>query len=178
MDNYYVAEDSSEDPYWDSGNNIQLRAPHTDADCTADFMGTSQYTKWSNLDGTTTFFFDGSGDQVIDETGYEPENRDGCHGMRLFAESRGYTVTNNYNQLIYPNPLFTGITYGFTFDNYKTEIDAGRPVLLHMGDYTALGIGYANPDTVYMHDTLDHDVHTITWGDTYLENQHYGVSVI
>jgi hypothetical protein len=145
---YYITENSSEDPYWDSINYFQLWTPHIDADCTADFMGTSQYTKWSNLDGTTTFFFDGSGDQVVDETGYEPYNRDGCHGMRLFVESRGYTVTNNYNQLIYPNPLFTGMTYGFTFDNYKTEIDAGRPVLLHIGDYTALGIGYADPDTI------------------------------
>jgi hypothetical protein len=129
-------------------------------------MGTNKYLNYSNLDGSTTFFFDSTGEQVIDETSYEPFNRDGCHGMRLFAESRGYTVNTNYNQLIFPNPLFS-ITHGFTYENYKAEIDTGRPVLLHVGDFTTIGIGYSDPDIILMYDTLSHSVQTMNWGGTY-----------
>jgi hypothetical protein len=179
VDDYYVTEKSFEDPYWDSVNHMQLWIPHTDADCTADFMGTSQYRRRSNLDGVTTFYFAMSGDPLNDYTGREPSNRDGCHGMRLFAESRGYNVNSNYNQFIYPNPLLGDmITHGFTFADYKAEIKEGRPVLLHIGDYTTLGIGYKDPDSVFMHDTLNHSVHIMTWGGIYMDNTHYGVSVI
>ena len=65
--------------------------------------------------------------------------RDGCHGMRLFAESRGYSVVTNFSQYIYG---YDGNTQGFTFDNFKAEIDAGRPVLIQLEGHTMLGYGY------------------------------------
>ena len=98
--------------------------------------------------------------------------------VKSLQNESGYNVNSNYNQLIYPNAVFTNLTQGFTFENYKAEIDAGRPVLLHVGNYTFNGIGYSNPDIVYVYNTLDHDLHTMTWGGTFNDNPHYGISVI
>jgi len=148
---------------------------HTHGDCTADFMGTSQ-SAFGNSDGATSFYYNGTGAPLVDYTGCEPWDRDGCHGMLLFAESRGYTVVTNYFQLIKgwgSNPAL-----GFTFDMYKAEIDAGRPVLIQVFGHSMLGIGYDDPSTVYLHNTWDYDPHTMTWGGTYSGLQHYGVTVI
>jgi hypothetical protein len=63
---------------------------------TDDFMGTSQskysYAGKTTTDGNTWFFGWDNGDPLYDYTSLEPVTCDGCHGMRLFTESRGYTV--------------------------------------------------------------------------------------
>jgi hypothetical protein len=153
-------------------------AEHT-PDCLADYMGTNQ-AKYNNDDGSTTFYY-GNGDPLYDYTGSEPTYRDGCHGMRLFAESRGYTVVTNFNQLIQgqgsdPNK-------GFTFADFQTEIDAGRPVLLYVynpeeGGHSMLGYGYdTSTNTIYIHDTWNHLSHTMTWGGNYSDMQLRAVTV-
>jgi len=128
---------------------------HTWADCTGDYMGTNQ-SAWHNTDGSTTFFYYTSwGGPLYDYTGHEPSAvKDGAHGMRAFVQARGYTVAANrvFNQLVYPNPIKSN-TFGFTFDDYKNEIDKGRPVLIQVEGHTMLGVGYNDPDTVYLHDT-------------------------
>ena len=86
--------------------------------------------------------------------------------MRLFAESRGYTVTTNYNQYIYG---YNGNTQGFTYAQYKAEIDAGYPVLIQLNGHTMLGIGYSGTDQVIVHNTWDYSSHTMTWGGYYSE---------
>jgi len=151
---------------------------HTHEDCTGDFMGTNQ-SEFDNIDGSTTFYYYTNGDPLYDYAGGEHE-RDGCHGLKLFAESRGYSVVTNFNQLIQG---YDGNPSGFTFDNYMAEIDAGRPVLIHVEGHTMLGYGYDDTagDTVYLHDTWDYSAHTMTWGGTYddiLQLQHYAVTVI
>ena len=40
--------------------------------------------------------------------------------MKLFANSRGYTVSEAFSQCIYPNPVTDH--QGFTFADYKAEI--------------------------------------------------------
>jgi hypothetical protein len=154
---------------------------HTHADCTADFMGTNQWMPGPpsgyNVDGSTVFAFSPS--PVYDYQGYEPGLRLGTHGMRLFVESRGYNVyhdgTNyqNYNQYI-----DTYATGGFTFEQYKAEIDAGRPVLIQVKGHTMLGYGYNDPDTVYIYNTWDYSDHWMTWGGYYSNMQHYAVTVV
>jgi hypothetical protein len=137
-------------------------------------MGTNQSLK-SNSDGSTTFWNYTDGSPLYDYTGAEPGRRDGCHGMRLFFESRGYTVTSNYSQYIYG---YNGNTKGFTFAQYKQEIDAGRPVLIQVNGHTMLGYGYDDlSSVVYLHDTWDYDSHTMVWGGSYSGMQHYGVTV-
>jgi hypothetical protein len=173
VDDYYFSYGSSTDPY--SGH----WTAHEDADCTADFMGTNQFVKWQNADGTTTFYFEYVHnlpvyDYVGSEGGSSPR-RDGTHGMRLFAESRGYPVLANYNQYIYG---FGGINAGFTFGQYCDEIDSGRPVLIQLHGHTMLGVGYDDSaDTVYIHDTWDYETHSMTWGGSYAGMAHIGVGV-
>ncbi len=97
--------------------------------------------------------------------------------MRLFAESRGYTVTTNFNQYIKgqgSNP-----NLGFTFSDFTTEIDAGRPVLIQVSGHTMLGYGYNTEGSIiYLRNTWDYNAHTMTWGGTYSAMQHYGVTVL
>lgn len=171
VDNYWVSYGSqAKDPYityqW---------TEHAHSDCTGDFMGTSQY-EFGNIDGATYFYYRLDGDPLYDHIPDDGE-RDGCHGLRLFAESRGYAVLDNFTQLIKGEG--TNPTKGFTFEDFQNEIDCGRPVLIHLENHTMLGYGYASgSSTLYIHDTWDHEVHTMTWGGTYDGAEHWGVTVI
>jgi len=164
-------DDPGPDPW-----EIEGWPQHTPGDCTGDFMGTNQ-SAFGNIDGATYFYYYTEGDPLYDYTGCEPDNRDGCHGLRLFAESRGYSVQANFTQYIkgqgsYPDK-------GFTFSDYMAEIDAGRPVLIQLVGHTMLGYGYnTEGNIVYIYDTSDHNNHQMTWGGTYNSLQHKGVTVI
>jgi hypothetical protein len=138
-------------------------------------MGTNQwkydYSSWpnpdglrdTNTDGSTTFIYSTDSSKLYDfippsNLGVPPTEC--CHGLRLFAESRGYTVIENYTQTTGPG--------GFTFADYQAEINAGRPVMLHVVGHTMVGVGYeAATQTVYLHDTWDNFVHTMPWGGSY-----------
>ncbi|MHC1775520.1 MAG: PKD domain-containing protein [Lentimicrobium sp.] len=148
---------------------------HTHADCTGDFMGTNQSDVGSS-DGSTTFFYYGDGSPIYDYSGSEPDARDGCHGMRLFYESRGYSVVQNYTQLIYGQG---GNTLGFTFNQYMNEINNGRPVLIQVAGHTMLGYGYDDAtQLVYLHDTWDYQDHSMVWGGEYAGMAQWGVTVV
>ena len=100
----------------------------------------------------------------------EPLSRDGCHGIRLFFESRGYSVTGNFNQRIYG---FNGIPAGFTYAQYRAEIDAGRPVLIQVYGHTMTGVGYNDSgNLIYLHNTWDHAIDSMPWGGSYYGMQH------
>ncbi|MCD6352742.1 MAG: hypothetical protein J7M06_00820, partial [Proteobacteria bacterium] len=89
VDDYWIKVDNpGPDPF------IGNWAEHTHGECTGDYMGTNQ-SLLSNSDGSTTFYNYPNGAPLYDYTGCEPGGRDGCHGLRLFAESRGYTVDTN-----------------------------------------------------------------------------------
>ncbi|GAJ01864.1 unnamed protein product, partial [marine sediment metagenome] len=171
VDDYWIDfGDAGPDP-WIVNGWIE----HTPGDCTGDFMGTNQSAA-GNVDGGTIFYNYTDGAPLYDYTGCEPDERDGCHGLKLFAESRGYSVITNFSQYIYG---YLGNTLGFTFDQYTDEIDAGRPVLIHIEGHTMLGYGYnTTGNIVYIHDTWDHSHHQMTWEGTYDSRQHYGVTVI
>jgi len=173
VDDYWIDyEDPGPDPYITNG-----WTEHTLGDCTGDYMGTNQ-SKFGNTDGSTSFYFYTNGDPLYDYTGCEPGDRDGCHGMRLFAESRGYTVTTNFTQLIHPNSLYSN-THGFTFNDFKSEIDNSRPVMVQVEGHSMVGYGYDDSsNTVYIHDTWDNSDHTMTWGGAYSGLTQYAVSVI
>ncbi|HHO65056.1 MAG TPA: hypothetical protein ENJ71_00905 [Epsilonproteobacteria bacterium] len=41
------------------------------------------------------------------------------------------------------------------------------------------GIGYdASNNTIYLHDTWDHNTHSMTWGGSYSGMDHFGMTVI
>jgi hypothetical protein len=144
-------------------------------DCTADFMGSNQ-SQFDSPDGNTWFYNYSDGSPLSNYTGCEPGRIDGCHGLRLFVESRGYRVTANFSQYIVG---YRGNTRGFTFANYKSEIDSGRPVLIQLLGHTMVGFGYNDTGSVlYIHDTWDNEDHSMTWGGTYGGMQHFGVTVL
>jgi hypothetical protein len=172
VDDYWVSYDSTDDdPFVTNGWE-----EHTHGDCTGDFMKTSQTTNHGNSDGATSFYYYNSNGALTaeDMETFEIQNEDGGYGLKLFFESRGYTVTQLYNQRIHER-----VEGGFTFEQYQQEIDAGRPVLIHVTGHTMTGIGYdASTQLIYLHDTWDHEVHTMVWGGSYTGMQHKSVTVI
>ena len=179
VDDYWVASGSyALDPFIEQLDPFVVNWPeHAYGDCTGDYMGTNQYLFDSIPDGATIFYFDDSGAPLYDYTGSEPGSRDGGHGMRLFAESRGYTVSTNYNQYIKGQGSDPDL--GFTFSDFTAEIDAGRPVLIQVEGHSMLGYGYNTEGSViYIRNTWDYNAHTMTWGGTYSGMQHFGVTVL
>ena len=173
VDDYWVDYASTaQDPFIDNWTE------HPHGECTADYMGTNQYN-YDNVDGSTLFACLKDGEPTYDFTDFEPLLRDGCHGMRLFSESRGHDVVDNFTQYIYgqapDNP-----TNGFTFADYVAEIDAGRPVVIHVEGHAMLGFGYnTSGNVVYLYDTWDHLPHGMIWGGLYeVFYQHIAVTVI
>jgi hypothetical protein len=153
---------------------------HPYDDCTGDFMKTNQwFPAWGfNTDGGTVFwnYTDGSPLYWWEMENYGIDTTDGGYGLKLFYESRGYTVSDMYNQYIldYASP-----TLGFTYDQYKAEIDAGRPVMIHVEGHTMVGFGYDDAtNLMYIHDTWDYDDHTMTWGGSYAGMDHLGVTIV
>ncbi len=177
VDDYWIDyNNATDDPYIVNG-----WPEHTLGECTGDYMGTSQ-SNWNNPDGATTLIFAPDGSPLYDYTGCEPGDRDGCHGYKLFFESRNYDVSLNYSQYIYG---LNGNTLGFTFDQYKNEIDNGYPLFIYIenpadtSSHIMVGFGYNDvTNEMYIHDTWDHNNHSMTWGGIYHNMHHAGVSVI
>ncbi|NVO21272.1 MAG: C39 family peptidase [Bacteroidetes bacterium] len=171
IDDYWILYGNNDpDPYLTNG-----WVEHEQGECLADYMGSNK-SVLGNSDGSTSFVYYTDGSPIYDYSSGEPGYRDGCHGMRLFYQSRGYTVVENYTQLIYG---VDGNTLGFTFEQYKNEIDNGRPVLIQVTGHTMLGFGYDDlGSTVYVHDTWDYSNHSMTWGGSYAGLNQWGVTVV
>lgn len=174
VDDYWIRYGATgPDPYVTNG-----WPEHTPGDCTGDFMKTSMW-ECSNPDGSTTFNYltSGAPTSASDLEGAGLHNCDGGYGLKLFYESRGYTVTNMYNQLIRGQGSDPNL--GFTFDQYKAEIDAGRPVIIHLRGHTVVGLGYDDAtNLMYIHDTWDYNTYTMPWGGTYQGMQHKAVTIV
>ncbi len=184
VDDYWISYGSAGPDPWE-GNWPE----HTWELCTTDFLGTNQW-KWDyssypsidgsidhNIDGATTVWNYNDGSKLYDwylGPVYGIPTTSCCHGMRLFAESRGYSVDANYNQLT--NNQHSN---GFTFAEFQAEINAGRPVLIHVIGHTMVGIGYDTAtNSIYIHDTWDNNIHSMTWGGSYAGMDLYAVTVI
>ncbi len=184
VDDYWISSSSQGPDPWE-GNWTE----HPWEGNTADFMGTNQwkwdYDPWGSPDGTidsnvdsgTVFFYNTDGSVLYD---YVPPASTGfprtalSHGLRLFAESRGYIVLENYTQQT-DNQSPTG----FTFADYMAEIDAGYPVMIQVTSHTMVGVGYdAATETVYLHDTWGDYVTSMTWGGSYSGLDLQAVTVI
>ncbi|MBT3286898.1 MAG: hypothetical protein HN380_06085 [Victivallales bacterium] len=170
VEDYWDEYGSLQDPYY--GNWTPHNLPGQ-GDCLADFMGTSQFYPGDLQveDGFTVLYYDGQIPYAHGAFG------DGTYGVKLFMESRGYRVESYFNQ--YTAVPGEGRDDGFTFAQYKAEIDAGRPVFLHVVGHSMLGIGYDDAtEKVYLHDTWNYGVNEMTWGGSYDNMDLYAVSVI
>jgi hypothetical protein len=155
VDDYWITYGSSaDDPYIDNWDQ------HTHADCTGDFMKTNQ-SAYGNDDGSTTFYSYSTSNNPLTCSTMETSgihNIDGTYGFKLFYESRGYEVTTCYNQKTRKQG-----PSGFMYEDFKAEIDAGRPVMVHLAGHTVVGFGYDEPagDIIFIHDTWDYSSHTM-----------------
>ncbi len=182
VDDYWIDyQQSGPDPYVTNDREEHVW------DCVADFLGTNQW-KWDfygddgltdfNVDGSTALWtYGASGEKLYD---YIPSESAGlpqtslCHGLKLFAESCGYSVSENYTQKI--DTLFED---GFSFEDFKAEIDAGRPVMIQLQGHSMVGVGYDSDDsTIYIHDTWDNRLHWMEWGQSYAGMAHVAVTVL
>jgi hypothetical protein len=163
IDDYWIEYgNGDDDPYIVNG-----WTEHAWGDAVGDYMKTSQ-SAYDNVDGATSFYrWTSSPDPLTCETMvdvYGMED-DGTVGRKEFYEARGYEVGDCYNQRT------DNDDGGFTFADYKAKIDAGYPVFLNMSSpragHSVVGIGYAEPSTVYLNDTWDYDTHSMDWSGTY-----------
>lgn len=180
---YRDSDDEGDEEYGDSGEDL----PRDPAffNCLADFMGTSQDAA-ENSNGSTTFFYYSDGDRtdawVLDE--YELTDRSGIIGMWEYLQYAGYGEGELEDQMIYNQYIDAmGLDFGFTWENYMAEIDAGRPVLIHVEGHTMFGYGYdALTNEILLHDTWYEGEHRMAWGGAYpysdeISLLHYGVTV-
>jgi hypothetical protein len=169
IDDYWIKYLSPlDDPY--IGEWLQ----HTWGDSIGDYMKTSQ-SAFDNVDGSTTFWYYDSATPFTCATMefYDIAN-DGTYGRKLFYEARGYTVTDCYTQMT--DNIHAG---GFSFAQYKAEIDAGRPVFLNLVGHSIVGVGYDDSSSMlYIHDTWDNNTHTMPWGGSYVGMGLWGVSIV
>ncbi len=144
--------------------------PHTPDDCLGDFMWTSRADKGCP-DGFTNFAINLTGQPMHDYKAKEPLERDGMHGVKLFVESRGYSVNQVYTQIIWPAPSGFSNYTGFKFEDFCNEIAAGRPVMILCTNHTFVGYGYDKAsEKIYIRTTWDNDPgnsHTVKWGEQY-----------
>ncbi|SJZ88804.1 hypothetical protein SAMN02745119_01915 [Trichlorobacter thiogenes] len=171
IDDYWVEYDSStSDPYI-TGSWTQ----HTWGTAIGDYMKTSQ-SAYGNTDGSTKFYNYSDATQLTCSAMASGGYDDGTLGRKLFYEARGYTVTDCYNK-----KTDNAVTGGFSFSQFKSEIDAGHPVLLNLAGHSIVGVGYdesTNPATIYIHDTWDYNTHTMPWGGSYTDMALQSVSIV
>ncbi len=168
ISDYYVVYGATGDP--NPGG-------HAD-NCLADFMGTSQ-DACGNTDGGTAFWFweDCSRFTSADAVAVGVAGCDGTYGLGTYVEFAGYShVTGS----LYYQRIHEECPGGFTFDDYKSEINAGRPVMIHVLGHSMLGFGYSEGEsrTVYLRDTWDESMHTMAWGGSYGGMDHVGVTCL
>ncbi len=183
IDDYWIAGGEGGPDPWEAGGT-----EHDWATCAADFMGSNQW-KWDYLydDGIIDFNSDGGTalwrrSDELKLYDYMPPAYHGTpqtsisHGLRLFAESRGYNVLENFTQNV--DCL---VADGFSFADYMGEIDSGNPVMLQVRGHSMVGVGYdETTNAVYLHDTWGNYVGSMTWesGASYSEREFRAVTVI
>lgn len=140
MDDYWVDYESpAPDPFTTAG-----RAEHV-PDCIGDFIGLNQ-RKWTgelmngeclgNVDAYSFVYWDKTGKRRLN---YTPINSLGLpqadiqSGLRKWAEWRGYKA-DVFTQLMDHESPQPG--QGFTYEDLKTEIEKGYPILIFLQDRT------------------------------------------
>jgi len=162
--------------YGASGDDV-AGSPTGPLDCIADFMGTSQ-DACGNVNGGTTFYnwTNGAPFRPADAVANSITLSSGMYGVYEYIQYAGYDIVDLYNQYI----IELGRTYGYTLAQYQAEIDAGRPVLIHIEGHTMMGCGYTGvgSNTIQVMDTWTPGPHDMTWGGSYSGMAHWGVTVL
>lgn len=172
IEDYWVQVNSTaQDPYLTGG-----WTQHSYGEAVGDYMRTSQ-SAVGNPDGATTFytFRENPGRLTCQTMENEGVDNDGTVGRKNYYQSRGYAVTECYNQR-----TDNSIAGGFSLAQFKQEIDAGRPVFINLEGHSIVGYGY-DGSTIYIRDTWESnpDVRpTMQWGGEYHGMVMQSVSIV
>ena len=165
-----------------TGASNDDQAPFHANDCLADFMGTSQ-DAGSNSNGSTSFWYrtDGQKTYPSNIVGWGVAGDDGMYGLADYVDYRGYgTATPGTTDKFFTQLTDNESAAGFTFAEYMAEIDAGRPVMVHISGHTMCGYGYdAALNRVYVYDTWNPNGQNpgyMAWGGTYAGEPMWGVT--
>jgi hypothetical protein len=148
--------------------------------CLADFMGTSQDAYGLN-NGWTWFYFWTNGAPFTEADSFNMGvwDSDGMYGVGEYVNYAAYDASVLYGQLIYG---YQGNTLGFTYDQYKSEIDAGRPVMIQVTGHSMYGYGYyldqAGAPWINVYDTWALGGGSMPWGGSYHGLYQWGVMVM
>ena len=168
---FYGTTPEEELPYTYKGDTTEL---NTDAwDCLADYLGTGQYWRGNTDKSTTVTSGSLENTNKVTQTGTLSygsitrtipwRNISMLYGLDLYVQSRGYSLDKKNTG------SFDVDTNGgsFTFEDFKKEIDAGRPVIVSIKGHAMVAYGY-NPNTkeIIFDDCYDAD-QRMTWGGTY-----------
>lgn len=179
-----IASQGHIDDFYSGGDNASgdddVSEPFHDFDSLADFMGTSQDSV-GNSNGETTFWYYTNGEKTYAENvstwEYSEYGDDsGMYGLGEYVEYAGYETEGYglYNQCV--DGYQSG---GFTFDEYVAEIEAGRPVMIHVEGHSMFGYGYDDDTSdVILHDTWNEGEHRMSWGGAYSGLDHLQVTVM
>ena len=172
IEDYWVQVNSTaQDPYLTGG-----WTQHSYGEAVGDYMRTSQ-SAVGNADGATTFytFREDPGRLTCQTLENEGIHHDGSVGRKNYYQSRGYAVTECYNQR-----TDNSIAGGFSLAQFKQEIDAGRPVFINLEGHSIVGYGYEG-STIYIRDTWSSDPNTrptMQWGGSYQGMPMQSVSIV
>ncbi len=170
IDDYWIKYNSKiRDPYISGG-----WAQHTWSDAVGDYMKTSQ-SAYGNADASTSFYHYSNATPLTCAV-IQANNlvEDGTLGFSQFFTARGYALDECYYQGT--DNIYSG---GFSLAQYRARIDAGQPVMIHVVGHTMVGVGYdSDSNLIYIHDTWDHLVHSMTWGGSYSGMGMQAVSIV
>ena len=162
VDDYWYQNDSTIDPYYGYWQEHDWYEEHA---CLADFMGTSQYQNFDLNDGWTTIWVWTSGHQMV-----KTEFGDIAFGVKEFFVNQGYEVDSYYNQITMGGSWWEEGALGFSFEDFRNEIDNDRPVMIHVEGHIMVGVGYddsTSPETIHLHNTWDYNLHSMDWNGSY-----------
>ncbi|MBP5585581.1 MAG: hypothetical protein J6Y92_04430, partial [Lentisphaeria bacterium] len=157
----------------DDGAGTELR---TDVwNCLADYLGTGQFWRGNpNLNADSPFDMlevimnDNEPFTVTDEaTGIqrtiEHKYTSCLYGLYLYVRDKGYDLDRKTTKL-YQVDVDGGV---FTFDDYRKEIDAGRPVMVLVKGHAMVGYGYNAETREIIIDNCYEAGERMVWDGTY-----------
>ena len=141
--------------------------------CIADYIGTGQF--WRGNSNLSTSVAYGSIEELYGYEFNEPIS-DGTttmqvrylyttmlYGLDLYVQSRGYALDYEITGA-YPVDVCGG---DFTFEDYKAEIDAGRPMLISIEGHSMVGYGYNDATREIIFDDCYRADQRMVWGESY-----------
>ena len=169
--NYTPTTPQEELPYSFAADGVSMNTSVWN--CLADYLGTGQYWRGNgNLSTTNSYctledllgytfvvsIDDGTTHKTIDY-----QNTAMLYGLDLYVKAKGYSLDYEIT-----GAYVVDVAGGsFTFEDYISEIDAGRPVIVSIEGHAMVGYGY-NADTreIIFDDCYNHD-RKMPWDGTY-----------